>query len=81
MSADAKAGITKDYVGFDIGGSLVSGNASIKIPIPLTNAKLEIGGSGYIGGIGIKSELDMENKKIKVKAIAIVGAGAEMGLG
>ncbi len=67
-------------VGVDIGSYVFSTDGNIKIPIPFTNYKIEIGGSGYAGGIGIATKIDFDKNKLVVKAVAIIGAGLEIGI-
>ena len=52
MQGKAKAGITTEYVGAELGASLFSAEGGFKMPLPLTDKSLYIGGSGELFGVG-----------------------------
>lgn len=74
VTADVRAGISKEYTGAQIGGRLVRGEAGLKIPISDTEY-LYVGLEGELFAIGAKLYLDFKERKFKIGASALVGEG------
>lgn len=74
-SADARAGLSYDYVGARIGGSLISGEVEGRFRIPGTNIYVIGGLRGELGALGIGAEMSFEDGGY------LIGANVAKGLG
>ena len=63
VSADATIGVSTDFIGVDVGASLINGGMELKFSIPFTDNKLVFGGEGDLFAIGYHSYYDKEEKR------------------
>ncbi len=80
VSAEAQAGISRNYVGIDLEGGLVKAEGGFKIPLPFTEKSLFIGGEVNLFAVGVHTYYDKDSGKIKVGVSALVGAGVSLGI-
>ena len=78
LQGKARAGITTEYVGAELGASLFSAEGGFKMPLPLTDKSLYIGGSGELFGVGLATYYS--NGKLKLKVSALIGGGITLGI-
>ena len=79
VTADAKAGLSLDYQGFQIGGRLIGAEGGIKIPLPFTDKSLYVGAGGELFAIGAKAYIDKKGI-LRVGASALIGGSLSIGI-
>ena len=80
VSANVQAGISLDYIGFNAGANLISGESGIKLPIPFSEKKLYIGAEGELFAVGAKAYWDREKGRVVIGVADIVGVALIIGL-
>ncbi len=80
VSGEAAAGISLDYVGVNVEGSLFKAEGGVKIPIPFTDKSLYLGAEGNAFGVGAHSYWSKEEGRFKIGATLLFGGGFSIGL-
>lgn len=81
VSAEAKAGLSFDLLGFSADASGVKVDGGVKIPIPFTDKKIFVGGEATVFSIGAHTYYDKKEGKIKIGISLGAGIGTTIGIG